>query len=154
MTVELPRKLAMEFKKAAKIQFPAECYAIILGKAGKNGVYRPSELYFPPDAPKFSHDDVVWVQDRWWKDARLIARGKKLSLLGDIHSHCYSDEWIPDKTCQPSVTDLSRFDFLCRKTKIKAPIFGICCLFPSKRGMEMRLKFWPVARNPKLTVTL
>jgi proteasome lid subunit RPN8/RPN11 len=153
MTVELPKKLASEFRKAAKLVFPVESYAILLGKVGGNGVYKVHELYFPPEAPSYSTDDIVNVQDSWWKDARLIARGKKLSLLGDLHSHTYPPAWEPDKTCQPSTADLERFDFLRRKTRLLAPIFGIACIYPSKRGYETVFKFWPVVRNPSLRVT-
>jgi proteasome lid subunit RPN8/RPN11 len=153
MTVELPKSLAGEFKKAAKLIFPVESYAILLGKVSKNGVYRVKELYFPPEAPFHANENVVNVRDSWWKDARVIARGKKLSLLGDIHSHTYDKQWVPDKTCQPSTADLERFDFLRRKTRLPAPIFGIVCVYPSKRGYEAIFKFWPVVRNPDLKLT-
>jgi proteasome lid subunit RPN8/RPN11 len=153
MTVELPKKVASEFKKHAKLIFPIEGYAILMGKVTKSGVYRVSELYFPPEALSKSTDSVVWVQDSWWKDARGVARGKKLSLLGDLHSHCFDASWTPDKTCQPSTADLERFDFLWRKTRLPAPIFGIACIYPSKRGYETVFKFWPVVKNPDLRLT-
>jgi proteasome lid subunit RPN8/RPN11 len=153
MIVHLPKSLAGEFKRAAKNIFPVESYAILLGKVAKNGVYRVTELYFPPDAPRFSTDEIVNIQDSWWKDARLLARERKLSLLGDVHSHCFPVSFVPDKSGQPSTADLERFDFLRRKTRLSAPIFGICCVYPSKRGYEGRFKFWPAVRNPDLKLT-
>jgi proteasome lid subunit RPN8/RPN11 len=153
MTVEFPKALAGKYKREAKNIFPVECYAILLGKVTKKGVYRVTELYFPPDAPSFSTDEIVDVQDSWWKDARVLAREKKLSLLGDLHSHCWPPSYAPDKSGQPSTADLERFDFLRRKTRLPAPIFGICCVYPSKRGYEGVFKFWPVVKNPELTLT-
>jgi hypothetical protein len=106
--VEFPRTLADEFKIYAKTAFPREEYAIILGTVSKSGVYRPVSLYFPPDTVLHSSENHVHPQPEWWQAARKEAKARGLSLLGDIHSHAYPADWVPDKTCSPSAADMDR----------------------------------------------
>lgn len=150
MIVEFPRTLAREFKAEGRLIFPVECYAIILGKALKDDRYKPTALYFPPNALQYSTDRQINVQNSWWEEARAVAKATKVSVLGDLHSHCYDDDWEPDKTCQPSSADLERFQFLRKYTRIKQPIFGICSLYRSKRGMECHYRFWKAVKTPDL----
>lgn len=148
-TVEFPRSLADEFKIYAKTAFPREEYAILLGTATKSGVYRPEALYFPPDTHLFSTAEWVDPQDSWWREARKEARRLNLSILGDLHSHCYLPDWVPDKTAGPSAPDLVRGSYLRRKTRRARPIFGICSVYPSDRGHEAIFRFWAATVQPE-----
>lgn len=151
--VELPKHLAEEFKVAAKAAFPREEYAIILGKATKGGVYRPSFLYFPPDREPYCTEDKVDVQYLWWDSARKAAKDQNLSILGDLHSHPWPEGWEPNKTCEPSAADLDRWWFLHKKTRRKNPIMGICSVFPSARGLECLFRFWSAPEQPELVIS-
>jgi proteasome lid subunit RPN8/RPN11 len=148
----MPKFLAEEFKAAAKAAFPREEYAIILGTATKGGVYRPSFLYFPPDVEKYATPDLIWIQDHWWASAKKAAKDQKLSLLGDLHSHPWPKEWIPEKESSPSAADLDRGAHLRRKTRRKEPIMGICSVYPTGRGMDCNIRFWSASLHPDLVI--
>lgn len=149
-SVELPRSLAEEFKRAAKAAFPREEYGILLGKATRDGIVRPSRLYIPPDTAIFCGESWVSMQDHWWKDAKKLAKAEGLSLLGDLHSHPYPAEYVPDKTAGPSAQDLDGCWYLTKKTRRKNPIFGICSVYPTGRGLDCTFRFWNAVPSPEL----
>lgn len=151
--VELPKSLAEEFKAAAKAAFPREEYAILLGKATKSGVYRPSFLYFPSDRAKFSGKTWVEPQDHWWFEARKAARDQKVSILGDIHVHPYPADVPQEISGIPSAPDWDSSAYLIKKTRRKQPIMGICCLYETGRGLDCTIRFWTATNHPELVIT-
>lgn len=136
MRVIYSRRLLDHFKRFAKRAYPREAYAILLGTQRGDSV-RIRSLYIPDDQDRFTSNDVVRVQEKWWLTAGAIAREEGSELLGDLHSHPASANFEFDAA--PSQADYDRID---------APIQGICCVRRYKSGrMAAIIKFWPATNS-------
>ena len=153
MRVILPGHLDKRIKTAFKRSFPLESCVFVIGRTKRGTIYEVRDIYVPGGQEKYAKTDRIQYQHSWWDEARALARDSKLQLLGDVHSHPYTAEFYPDATAGPSADDLKDYGYVRRKTGLKIPIMGICSVFPSKRGMEARLKFWSCVKHPALIIT-
>lgn len=139
VNVKISRKLISEFKKSAKMAYPHEEYAILLGYHDENTGFLILGFYFPPDRGAFVDEANVHIQPRWTKEAQKTAKSIGLQVIGDIHSH-------PSGECGPSECDIDS------QTASSAEIFGICGITKTRRGLRSRIRFWPSLRTIRTKV--
>ena len=84
--LEIPSRVAEEFKTAAKRAWPREAFAYLLGQDAGSEI-AVEELYFPDGVDQHCTEDAVYAPPHWEIEARLYAQEAGLSVVGDIHSH-------------------------------------------------------------------
>ncbi len=86
ITLSVPKKLLETFKKRAREQFPKELYAVLIGHDGHDKI-EVLDLYYPNFK---SNKYFVWCDPQGYLDALEHAAELDLTIVGDIHSHCYA----------------------------------------------------------------
>lgn len=139
--VKIKASLEDQFKREAKLVFPNECYAIMLGHV-KGGEKVVDWLLFPDVTCNHSTPDYVNIREEWWRHAFDVAKLKEMVVLGDIHSHCYENV-TGTRDCSPSEADWDRFD--------RNYVMGICTITkpPNSDRMRASIRYWEVA--PRVT---
>lgn len=151
MRVIFPPSLQRRFSARCKSAFPNEEYAILLGKELRNGDFEVHELYYPGEREAFSTPFATETPLEWFHIAESVADSLELSLLGDIHSHCYDFSPTYDPKSEPSETDWRRAEYLKGYTHGKYRIFGVTCVIRNGEKTTARTKFWPVITIPVLS---
>ncbi len=128
------------FEESAKLAFPKEKFAFLLGRRRKGGVLQILGFYTPKNADKFCSQTGVRVQRHWLPEAEKAAEGEGMVVLGDIHSHTYSHEEIQTSFIVPDCAP-SEFDLIGNQHW--GDIFGICSVIQQKNGSKKtRVKYW------------
>lgn len=143
-TVQFPTRLSKDFYSRAKVAYPNEEYAILLGRPRHGGNFRIEKLYFPTSRLNDQSPDRVDVQPGWFDTASEMAITDGMEVLGDIHSHCYDtvDEGAADTT--PSEADWKWAEAMSTVTAGKYRIMGIVRVQKSSTGTKTcHNRFWP-----------
>ncbi len=108
--IDYPESIVNEFVSVALPAFPHERYGVLLGTwRGQNWV-RIKDLWLPEKQERYSSPndiDNIRTRSRWRSEAEAIADSTGLSMVGDVHSHCYDlpDEMEHRKDTSPSLDD-------------------------------------------------
>ena len=148
--VVVPVEITNEFKKKAKLVFPNEAFAYLLGHEEDNVVI-VDELFFPKDVDSFCTPGNVHIQWGWGKQAQRRAKKIDGLVLGDIHSHPYTHEELTPPPCvcgrdkhskmkadmAPSEQDWEAFK------ENKFQLMGLCIITETKnKRLRAKTKFW------------
>ena len=129
----IPDKLVREFKVKAKDIFPLEQYAVAIGTIDGSTVEVEDIIY-----PEFKSTDCqVFLNPIVLSEIALEAKECGLRVLGDIHSHCYEEEYSIDGYKM----DRARSE----ADHYYAPLFiiqGICVIIKHKGKMKASIKWW------------
>jgi len=138
ITVEISRRITEQFKKAAKLAFPKETFAYLIGHDAGTQL-AVEELYFPDDVEQHCTEDAVHVQPHWLVDAQTHARETAAEVIGDIHSHPFPHSMsYVDRS--PSESDIDR---------AWGSVYGICLVRQDKNGrLRASIRFYP--RQPEM----
>lgn len=135
-----------EFRKAAKLAFPREAFAYLLGRDAGTLV-EIEELYFPEDVAEHATHSSVDVQHHWELDAKTHASDSGLSIVGDLHSHPYN-YLQTDGVRQDCVPSESDHESRC------CGIVGICVVTEQRSGqLRSTIKFWPPMTQIETKIT-
>ncbi len=129
ITLSVPRKLVEAFKKRARDQFPKELYAVLIGHDYHDKIEVLDFFY-----PNFkSNRFFVWCDDQGYIEAVEHAAELELTIVGDIHSHCYAHNVGADHS-------KSEIDHAWGH---KLTIQGICRVLEFPSGLRRAtVKFW------------
>lgn len=124
--VSVERSVLEDFKRRAKVAFPRETMAYLIGRDLGDRMSIEG-LYVPMGQAVYCSALKVAIPPRWEDEAREHARGLGAAVIGDIHSHprCYH-EWkgqLSERT--PSETDHKQG---------WAGLSGICVVSEQRRG--------------------
>jgi len=138
--VEVSRKLLDQFKREAKLAFPREKFAYLVGHDCCSDVY-VEDLYFPDGVDACCTEDTVNVRPHWIIEARAHASDIEAEVLGDIHSHPFRHgTGDPDRS--PSEHDIDR---------AWGSIYGICLVHQDRnKRLRSSIRFW--AAQPPVEV--
>ena len=145
--VKFPKNLAASFYRQAKKVYPNEEFAILLAKK-KGTLFLIEDLYYPPERLNVLSPDFVPVQHEWFREAEKIARGKNLHIVGDIHSHCYSEEDADYAGTDPSEADWEYAEYMKRSTGDKYALMGIVRVLKKGDKLACKSRFWPALDLP------
>jgi len=136
VTIQVPARISVEFKKAAKASFPNETFAYLLGHKA-DGKICIDELFFPTDVEKFCGPDYVDVQNNWTTEVKKKCKRDGLTILGDLHAHPYNNKQLKKYNTD---TSPSEQDWNSLK---EGHIMGICLITECKNGnLKTRIRFW------------
>jgi proteasome lid subunit RPN8/RPN11 len=129
------RGLINEFKGEARVAFPRETFAYLLGRDAGT-IVEIEELFTPMDVDEWCTETGVDISDDWLPAAKKHAREHGLKVVGDIHSHPfrYGEIGKLKPECTPSEEDIDN----------GMPwIVGICQVNQAKTGrLTTRVRFW------------
>jgi hypothetical protein len=141
INVCLPRLLEAQIKRQAKLAFPNETMAYLLGvDAGTN--VEVCRLWVPPDVSDSGTPDQISLLDHWRPAAEEKAEELELAVLGTFHSHPYPLTPLGKTRCHMLEDPTpSSADFL--NSAELGPLIGICVIAET-RSHELRstLKIW------------
>ena len=137
--LEVPEKIIRDFQAGAKAAFPREYYGVLLGVDCGTKI-ELVDIYVPEDLDKFCTEKYVFFQEEWFVDAAEYGKEVGGTIVGDIHSHPYTKEYLKTVVqpldCGPSETDLCRFPGWRGLT-------GLVIITESKKGrLSSRVFFW------------
>lgn len=139
MRIRMSSRVRRIFIARVKKNFPCEALGYLIGRTDENYTLQVEEIFFPVDLDSKCTPSQVNVQHSWLRDARRRARELKAIVLGDIHSHPYTQEELarykisPD--CSPSEGDLARSSI--------GLVAGICLVKQGSDGkLRTRIKYW------------
>lgn len=135
--LEVKRSVINEFKRLSKEVFPREAFAYLLGRDAGT-IVEIEDLFIPLNLLDFSTNLSITIDEGWLPAAKRQAAELGLSVVGDIHSHAWTQHELammsphrPD--VQPSVKDLETFH----------QISGICNVLQMSNGkFRSKIKFW------------
>lgn len=138
MKVVIYKTVYDKLKKHFKSVFPVENCAILLGTK-KLDRYTIKDVYIPENQIECS-DTHVMIRNEFYEEARKVANTQKLKVLGDIHSHCFSEK-VDDGS--PSEQDWRGVWYMKDSCNIKNPIFGILKIDKTKKNRyRSKITFW------------
>jgi proteasome lid subunit RPN8/RPN11 len=149
--VKFPKNLAASFYRKAKKVYPNEEFAILLAKK-KGTLFLIEDLYYPPERLNDRSPDYVPVHPDWFKGAEIAARERGLTIVGDIHSHCYSEEDSDHAGTDPSEDDWEYAEYMKTSTQNKYQLMGIVRILNRGDKLYCQTRFWPAIDLP-VTVT-
>lgn len=139
MRIKTPARVRRTFIDRVRANFPCEALGYLIGRTDEQYTLNVEEIFFPHDLDEHCTPTQVNVRHSWLRDARRRARQLKAIVLGDIHSHPYTQEELsrykiaPD--CSPSEGDLARSSL--------GLIAGICLVKQGADGkLRTRIKYW------------
>lgn len=139
MRIRMSSRVRRIFIARVKKNFPCEALGYLIGRTDENYTLHVEEIFFPEDLDSKCTPMYVDVQHSWIRAARRRARQLKAMVLGDIHSHPYTQEELilrklsPD--CSPSEGDLLRSS--------PGLVAGICLVKQCRDGkLRSRIKYW------------
>ena len=139
MRIRMTQRVRRTFIARVKANFPCEALGYMIGRTDENYTLQVEEIFFPHDLDAACTPSQVNVKHSWLRHARRRARQLKAIVLGDIHSHPYTQEELarykisPD--CSPSEGDLARSSL--------GLVAGICLVKQGVDGkLRTRIKFW------------
>ena len=141
--VVVNRKEIAKFRKQAKLAYPNEFCAFLIGYNNKENVFI-DKFYIPKNQEEFATPDHIDIPSDWWEEAEDFADDNMMIVVGFIHTH-------PDF----SDTALSEHDttlFTYFREFIKNPIMGIMGIWSEKDKLKTRVSFWPEYRKHNLLV--
>jgi proteasome lid subunit RPN8/RPN11 len=141
--VNIPKKIADHFKNEAKLLWPNEHYAILIGARLGGDVFEIDSLFYPPEFLIVSSPTHLDINYQSFDLAKKHADSMGLEVLGDIHSHCYDKLAVNGNDCGPSEIDLDQCIPPRRITAGQTTIFGICTIWKRPKTMRSRIRFWP-----------
>lgn len=144
--LEISERLVRRLEKAARLAFPRETFALLLGEdAGTNSVV--TDLYFPENVAQHATNVSVEYQPLWLIDAMEYAGAHSLDVLGDWHSHPYrsgEEVFILEDCAAPSGGDLES----------QRMITGITALHEKPSGRKYaKTRFWGPIVHVETVVT-
>ena len=144
--VTFPFKLSSKFHKAAKLLFPNEEYAILLGRETAEG-FCIDHLYFPTERLNSQSPDYVKVRPNWFETAQEMAEMLELEVIGDIHSHCY-EEIDSTAGTDPSEADWEYAESQRLESAGIYRLMGIVRVLKKGDKLSCRTRFWPAIDIP------
>jgi hypothetical protein len=129
----VPDRLVQKFKAKAKAIFPLEQYAVVLGHTVA-GVIQLTEFVYPEFK---STDSQIFLQPVVLAEIAEYAKEHDLRVYGDIHSHCYEEEY--------SIAGYKMDRARSEADHYYAPLFtiqGICVITKHNDKMKASVKWW------------
>lgn len=151
--VNLPRRLADVFKRKVKEAFPREEYAIVLADVDPDGVYHVEDLYYPEGRERYCTENEINRLSSWFDDAAKIAEVQGLTVIGDIHSHCYDAENEIVPGAEPSETDWLMSVKIAEQFTSDYRLIGICTMVKKNGKYRGTIRFWPVTIGVETKIT-
>lgn len=146
-----PRLLA-EFRAAAKKNFPKETYGVFLGHLDEPGVVEIEEILICPREQTVKSTQWVIIPDEnWLREVEKRAKNDDLAVVGDIHSHCSTDENGFSCETAPSEGDwaaVPRYQYLFSGTYT---FMAIMALHRAAVKIRSKVNFWPLLPAFRLT---
>lgn len=129
ISLTVPKKLVEQFKKKAREQFPVELYAVLIGHDYCDKI-EVLDFYYPNfKANRF----FIWCDGVGYLDAEEHASEVGLSIVGDIHSHCFDSKYGGDHSKS------ERDHAWGHKLRVQ----GICRVIEhAKKRRRATVKFW------------
>jgi proteasome lid subunit RPN8/RPN11 len=133
LTIRAPRHVIERFKRDARLAFPHEAYAVLIGHEEAD-VVEITELWTPDHVGK-CFSGRVDIHPLWFVEAEEFARDIGAVVVGDIHSHPYQ-HGVQGCGHEQSECDL---DYAPHWQKIA----GICRVTQSRAGrLRASVRFW------------
>lgn len=130
VSVEISRRVITAFKIQAKLAFPRETIAYMIGEDAGTAV-SIENLWFPEDA--VGTRNSIMLHDAWRTIAQDAAKDLDMTVLGTIHSHPYPADCVANPA--PSVEDLVHGDL--------GPLMGICTVLRMRNGgLRSAIRIW------------
>lgn len=126
--LKLASGLVREFSALARLAYPCETYALLIGCETRRCV-EVSELYIPDDVADYASKRYVYTPDHWYIEAQEHAREVGCDLIGDIHSH-------------PGYVSCERSEGDHDGTPHWRHIAGIVAVWETARGLRTSTRFW------------
>lgn len=146
-SVKFPKNLAASFYRKARKTYPNEEFAILLAKK-KGTLFLIEDLYYPPERLNDRSPDYVPVRPEWFQAADKVAKERGLSVIGDIHSHCYSEPDADYAGTDPSEDDWEYAEYMKTSTENKYALMGIVRVLKVGDKLSCKTRFWPALDIP------
>lgn len=90
MKLDVSKSVLDKARKAAKKYFPKEMYGYLLGRAYKTET-SIKDIYIPYDLVEYTENESVTTPEHWSVLAKRYSESVGLIIVGDIHSHTYTN---------------------------------------------------------------
>jgi hypothetical protein len=104
MKLDVSKKVLDKARRATRKSFPKEFYGYLLGNAYKTKA-SIKDIYIPYDLSEYNENASVSTPEHWPVLAKRYAESIGLIIVGDIHSHPYTN--LEAKSVHPNCLSAS-----------------------------------------------
>ncbi len=134
--LKVKRSVINDFKTLAKKAYPNEAFSVLIGH-DCGTLIEVVDLYTPENIERHTTKYGFDIKPEWWFHAYEKAKEEDLTIVGDIHSHCFDlkESKGPIKL-EPTPSELDLIDGLLH-------ISGICLITQGVTGkLRSRIRMW------------